>query len=370
MSRMATAWQWLRGWITTHRAELGLCFRLTVSAVLSLAVSQLLNLSFALWAVLTAVVLTQMTVGQSLKATVDYLASTLGGAVYAGAVGALIPHTNEIALLAAFAIAVAPVALIAATNPRYRAAPFTAVMVFMAPTITHAGPIASAFERLVEVAVGGVVGLIVSLLVLPARAHELAIEAASRMLVLMAQALPRLFAGFVQGLDGAAIREVQDGIGAALARLNTIAVEAKHEQITRLAATPDPGPLLRTLLRLRHDIVMIGRAAVAPLSDVLQARLGKLLERVAETAATYLRANSAALVARQDPAPLEPVEAAFNAYAGEVAALRSEGVTRDLGSDAMERLFALGFALEQLLRDLGDLARCVAEFSQSPTRAT
>src|SRR5262245_47132865 len=166
---MATPWHRLRLWITEHRVELSLCLRLTVSALLSLAVSHLLHLAFPLWAVLTAVVLTQVSVGQSLKATIDYLASTLGGALYAAAVGTLIPQTNEIYVLAALALAVAPVALIAATNPRFRVAPVAAVMVFLAPTITHVGPIESAVERLLEVAVGAIVGLVVSFLVLPAR---------------------------------------------------------------------------------------------------------------------------------------------------------------------------------------------------------
>ena len=47
----------------------------------------------------------------------------------------------------ALALAVAPPAFLAATNPRFSAAPVTAIMVFFGPTITHAGPIASAFER-------------------------------------------------------------------------------------------------------------------------------------------------------------------------------------------------------------------------------
>jgi uncharacterized membrane protein YccC len=137
-----------------------------------LAAAQLLELPLALWTVLTAVILTQISVGGTLKATLDYVAGTVGGAIYAGAIGALIPHSDEIAVLGGLAIAVGPAALLAATNPRFRAAPFTAVMVFFAPTITHTGPLASAFERVVEVAVGAVVGLIVSVLVLPARARH------------------------------------------------------------------------------------------------------------------------------------------------------------------------------------------------------
>jgi uncharacterized membrane protein YccC len=363
---MATPWHRLRVWITKHRVELSLCLRLTVSALLSLAVSHLLHLAFPLWAVLTAVVLTQVSVGQSLKATIDYLASTLGGALYAAAVGTLIPQTNEIYVLAALALAVAPVALIAATNPRFRVAPVAAVMVFMAPTITHVGPIESAVERLLEVAVGAIVGLVVSFLVLPARAHELVIETAAHLLELMAQALPQLLAGATRGLDEMAVREIHDSIGAALTRLNTTAAEAKHEQITRFGALPESGALLRTLLRLRHDLVMIGRATVVPLPEQCRARLGQLLERVGESAATYLRANSAALMARRGPAPMEEFDAALNAYGGEVAALRREGLTRDLTSEALEHLFSLGFALEQLHQHFADLGRCVTEFSQPP----
>jgi uncharacterized membrane protein YccC len=65
--------------------------------------------------VLTAVVATQMSVGESLKATMEYVIGTLGGAVYASAVAVLVPHTTTIAL----AFAVAPPALLAAVNPSF-----------------------------------------------------------------------------------------------------------------------------------------------------------------------------------------------------------------------------------------------------------
>src|SRR5213078_2474999 len=182
MSRLAADWGRLRSWSRTHGAELRLCVRSTTAALLTLAAAQLLHLPIALWAVLTAVILTQINVGRSLKATMDYLISTLGGAVYAGAIGALVPQDNQFAVFAALAMALAPAVLLAALYPRFSAAPFTAVMVFFAPTITHTGPVAAAFERVIEVAVGCVVGLLVSLFVLPARAQDLAIEAATGML--------------------------------------------------------------------------------------------------------------------------------------------------------------------------------------------
>jgi uncharacterized membrane protein YccC len=364
MTPFATAWRWLRETLLERGAELRLCLRVTIAATLSLAVSHLLNLPLALWTVLTAVILTQMSVGRSLKATMDYFVATVGGAAYAGAVGALIPHDSEVGLLASLAIAVAPAALLAATNPRFSATPFTAVMVFLAPFITHTGPIASAIERVIEVAIGGLIGLAVSLLVFPARAHDLAIEGSANLLDLIRRLLPELFAGFSHGLDEQALRHMQNSIGAAFVQLDAVAAEARHERMTRLAAEPDQGPLLRTLLRLRHDLVMIGRAALEPLPEPFRTRLGPSLARIAQTVDDYLRTSAAALLARRNPPPLDAIATTLDGFAAEMAALRREGLTRTLQLECVERIFALGFALDQMHRNLNDLARCVAESAQ------
>src|SRR5262249_6257949 len=130
MSHLATGWSRLRAWSASHDPELRLCVRGAPAAVLPLAAAQVLHLPIAVGAVLPAVILTQISVGRSLKATIDYLASTLGGAVYAGAIGALVPHDNQFAVFAGLAMALAPAVLLAALNPRFSAAPFTAVMVF------------------------------------------------------------------------------------------------------------------------------------------------------------------------------------------------------------------------------------------------
>jgi len=253
--------------------QLGLAFRVTVAAVLSLALAQFLNLPLPLWAVLTAIIVTQLSVGGSLKVTIDYLAGTLGGAVYGAVVAVLVPPANESALLLVLAIAVAPLALIAAINPSLRVAPITAVIVILLPAITHASPVVSAVDRVLEVALGGIVGFVVSFLILPANAHRLAIAAAARTLDQMAGTFGELLAGLSQGLDMASLHRIQDHIGQALAQLNTIGAEAERERAARLAAEPATGPLLRTLLRLRHDLVMIGRVTLVPLPEAFLKRL-------------------------------------------------------------------------------------------------
>jgi uncharacterized membrane protein YccC len=359
----------LRRLVRQRRTQLALSIRVTMAALVALALAQSLHLPLPLWAVLTAVIVTQMSVGRSLKATLDYLVGTLGGAVYGGAVGVLIPLSNEVALLAALALAVAPLVLIAAFNPRFSVAPITAIIVLLVPTITHTTPYVSALDRILEVALGGVTGFIVSLLVFPSNAHLLVVTAAARALDQMARALEELLAGLPQGLDVDALHRIQDGIGQALVQLNVVGAEAEHERSARLTVGPDTAPLLRTLLRLRHDLVMIGRAAVTPLPEALGVRLEAPLAHVGAAFADYLRTSGAALRARRGPQSLDAAQSALDAYAAEIAALRREGLTRSLAADAAERFFALGFALEQMHHNLMDLERCVAEWVGSSRAA-
>jgi uncharacterized membrane protein YccC len=110
------------------RPQLRLCLRVTVVALLSFVLGRALNIPLGgSWAVLTAVVVTQMSVSGSLQATIEYLIGTLGGAVYAGMIALLVQPADEISLLIALAITVGPLALLAALNTNFRMAPFTAV---------------------------------------------------------------------------------------------------------------------------------------------------------------------------------------------------------------------------------------------------
>ena len=362
MRRIARFLAGLPALLREHRVQLALSIRVTIAALVALALARLLQLPLPLWAVLTAVIVTQMSVGRSLMATFDYLVGTLGGAIYGGAIGVLIPHASEIALLAVLALAVTPLAFIAAINPRFSVAPITAIIVLLIPTMTHATPFASAFDRVIEVALGGVTGLVVSFLLLPASAHPQVVRAAARTLDEMAGALGELLAGLTQGLDVEALHRIQDGIGQALVHMNVVGADAERERSTRLlTAGPDTGPLLRTLLRLRHDLVIIGRAATTPLPEAFTSRLEAPLAQIGSAFAGYFRGSGAALRAGASPPPLDAAETALDVYAAEIAALRSEGLTRSLPGDEAERFFALGFALEQMHSNFKDLERCVAE---------
>ncbi len=358
----------LSGLLRSRKAQLALAFRVTLAAALAYAIATALHLMLPLWAVLTSLIVTQMSVGRSLKATRDYMFGTVGGAVYGGAIAVLFPHSGEAGLLALLVLAVAPLAFIAAINPSLNAATVTAVIVLLVPTISHADPLGSAIDRVMEVTVGALTGLLVSFFVLPSRAHHQIRISAARTLELIAAAFCELLAGLTRGLDNDALHRIQDGIGKALVELNALGAEAERERAAHLSTGPDTGPLLRTTMRLRHDLVMIGRASVAPLPSDLQARLAGPLAQINETFGAYLRSIAAALRARAACPASSPIDVALQAYAAERATVRSEGLTRGLPDDVVERFFAMGFVLEQMRQNLKDLERCVTEWSETPHR--
>lgn len=357
-------WTRLRETVGTYRPQLRFSMRMTSAGLLALIVAQSLALPLhGLWVVLTAVVVTQMSVGGSLRATVEYIIGTLGGAIYAGIIGVLAPQSTPIAQIGILAVTIAPLAFAAAMNPNFRVAPFSAVLVLLLSDQLGEGPIESAFTRFLEVALGGAIAVAVSLLVFSQRAHNLGLEAAAQILRRMAEVFPKLLALFTQSSDSDEMRRLQDELGRSVMGFQDLATEAKRERLVALVPEPDPAPLSRTLLRLRHDFVMIGRAAT-PFPDAIAQRLAPLLDRLGRDVGEFLDGSAAALVVRHDPPSLHPVELGLDAYDAEVNALRTEGLTRALSMDEVEQFFALGFVLDQLHRNLADLARCAQEWER------
>jgi hypothetical protein len=364
MRRMMAFAKRMLGSLRGRKTQLALAVRLAVAAVAAYAIARALHLMLPLWAVLTSLIVTQMSVGRSLKATRDYMLGTIGGAAYGGAIAMLIPHSGEGGLLALLVLAVAPMAFVGAINPSLSAATVTAVIVLLVPAMNHANPLDSTIDRLLEVTVGAVTGLVVSFLVLPSRAVSQIRINAAQLLELLAAAFAELLAGLTRGLDNDALHRIQDGIGTAMASLHATGLEAERERAAHLSSGPDTGPLLRTIQRLRHDVVMIGRASVVPLPANVQARLVRPLSDVSKAIVDNMRAVAVSLRSGSGAVDIQPVDAALQAYAAEVAALRSEGLIRGVPVDVAERFFALGFSLEQMRQNLNDLDRCRADWCE------
>ena len=336
--------------------------RMTASALVVLALVQVVQVPLhGLWAVLTAVVVTQASAGGSIRASLEYLLGTLLGALYATAVALVIPHATLPMMSLALAVAIIPLAYAAASTSIFRVAPFTAVIVLLLGNAFGQGPIPAAATRFFEVALGGTVAVVVSLLVLPERAHRRTRQIAAAALEQFAAALPILLHGLDEQLDPQRLRDVQDRLGAAVASIDAAVAEVRHENAFSLGAKVDAGPLSRTILRLRHDLVMVGRAAAAPLPPAVGSRLAPRVDAFGAEVSGYLVACAGALRGRLAPSSPAEGDTSIDGFNREVAAMRERGETRELSTSQLEQLFGLGFAFEEIRQNLADLRRAVSD---------
>jgi uncharacterized membrane protein YccC len=161
----------MKTWLETHRGELQFGLRMTLAALLSYALGEALGLAQSYWAVLSAVIVIQGSVGGSVKAGVNRLIGTVGGAFWGAIVAIIVPHRDPVALALALMAATAPLAVLTAYKPDYRIAPITAIIVLMGTVFLHAEPLSSAVERVFEIGLGSAIAVAVAVFILPARAH-------------------------------------------------------------------------------------------------------------------------------------------------------------------------------------------------------
>jgi len=359
------------GWIEravermgARSAEGKLALRVTIAAALAYAVTRIFDLPQGYWAVITAVVVVQASVGGSLKAAVERFSGTLAGAVYGGLVAAVMPHGSDLSLGLAIVAAVFPLALLAAVRLAFRVAPITSLIMLLPPTGQAIGPLASALDRVMEITLGNVVGVAVSLLVLPARAHTLMTEAAAKAVSLNAGLLSAFIEELTAGPKGrTALQTLHPQIRSALKKAEAAAEEAARERRSHLTEAPDPEPLIRTLYRVRHDLVMIGRAASNPLPAPVLDRLKPTLTALHEATRDLLLDLAEALRHRKPPPGDAAFRAALDVFTREAEALRSDALVRDLPAHSFGQVFALSFAFEQFRKNLTDLLARTEEFA-------
>ncbi len=349
-------------WLAQHRPEAGLTLRMSAAGLITFAVAHLFGLTQIYWAVLTAVIVTQASIGGSLKAMIDRLIGTIGGAGWGVVVTLALPHQSMLSTGLALAVALVPLAAVVAFRPGYRIAPVTAVIVLLAYT-NQTGIVEAALDRVFEIGLGSVVALGVALVVAPARAQDLLCAAGRDALAVMADQIEMLLGSGAGPPDLAAVQGLHDRIRAAIERAAAAADEVDRERRSYITDAPDPDPLVRTLRRLSHDLVIIARALTAPLPESVAARLAQPIAAIAAALSAALTGIGTALASRSAPPDLTAVAQALTSFEAELAVLRRDGVTRALPEEAVQRLFGLAFGFEQICRNLGELAGRVGDLA-------
>jgi uncharacterized membrane protein YccC len=309
-------------------AALRHAIRITVAAVLASELTWLLRLPQGYWAVITTLIVVQASIGGTLGASVDRVVATMAGAC-AGAIAAVLQSVLQLPQALMLILACAPMAMLAYQRPSFRLAPVTAAMILMMGG-SEESALRAAFDRVLEIALGCVIGILTAQFIFPSRARPLILESTASLL----EAYGKLAHANLTGLTEAETEPLREQSRQSLLRIVAVSAEENRERAVHLTDAPDTAPLIRTLRRLRSDVAILGRVmAVSGAHESEHLELGHLLKAHFDQLATFMRGNGPA-----------PDLAALDANIGE-----------------QPETGTLHFALVTLRRDLADLDERLSE---------
>jgi hypothetical protein len=315
---------------------------------------------------MTAILVTQANVGASLGLAAERFFGSLLGVVVGGAVAVALADARELKF-AGLAVTVLALGFFSARRPSLRIACVTAAIVVLGdPSLGP--PIASAENRMIEVAVGTVVAILTSLIVFPSRAGpSFAAQVTRTFKPLFEVARDALSAAMGQPLDIESMGAQGTRIRADFAEGDRLAHETRLEVAGYIGDSPDPEAILRALRRLWHTEIMLMRAVAQPLPAQAVTILGPSIEAL-RAAIDDVAKHLCTPTTTYTPPNLAEVESALAAIEHQMEEMRARGETRDLSMDDIIRLMAFDFALGQLrlnLRDIAERAPELAAFAGS-----
>ena len=331
--------------------------RVTIGCLIALTAYFVFKLPQGYWAVFTVLIVTQGSIGSTLTASLDRMKGTLLGAAIGGLAVWLRPHT-PLGLGVALGLSVAITALAAAIRPTLKVAPITAVIMLVSPAV-GVNPMEASVLRVLEIALGGVIGVLTTVFVFPARSTAFVVERAKGALD-MAAAIADHYGDDMASNDMRPDRYVEHTrLRAQLASVDAAMVDAARERSSRLSDHRIAEALPRTLWRVRSDIISVGRA-LGPLPAAVQALIAPGASAMLRAQGAFMRECGLALSSNRVVDRTGRSET-LQEFEGRVNALRESRLTQDLNFDSVGHVFALAFSLESLHRNLGDLADRIDE---------
>jgi hypothetical protein len=335
----------------TPTPELRRFARTLVSCLLSYYAAKLATLPELYWAVITTlIVVTQPSLNQALNTGRDQIiGAVIGGVVGVAGLFAILHGTQP---LIVFAIAVVPLAALAAWRPTLRLACVTLVIVVLVPASGLGSPFERPIDRVLEILIGAGAALLVAFL-MPNRAINAAHNRASEIVLALGE------------LITLTLRKPEDANEAErLHRRSAAAEQALDEAITEAGREHIIVPVKRTrgdvvdkvapmLTRLHRDALFLGQAFTG--DPQLAGRLGAANRDALSVTADAFTEAAIALAATLD-ADQSHQDEKVRLARGSFELLRS--ASND-ACESMEKYTVLAFVLNLLVQDFGDLIATV-----------
>ncbi|BBC80117.1 FUSC family protein [Acetobacter orientalis] len=239
--------------------------RLLVSVALAGLVAWLTNLQEPAWALITAVIVTQSSITETMSSGRYQLVGTL-----IGAAASTVPITLMLLhwpLWLSFAVAFVPLSVLASWRPNTRMAVVTLMIATLFPT--QDDPYLRPVERVLSILFGVGVSMLVSYVVLHEQARRDAFRNAAQTVRKIVEILEH---GLKQDLDWPALQDLSDDCTTSLRKVQSAVEEARRERWKPLEQRdPMLAALPKTLRQLQMDSVVVARALMRPPKGVAAA---------------------------------------------------------------------------------------------------
>ncbi|WP_218149667.1 FUSC family protein [Sphingomonas rubra] len=333
--------------------------RIAIACAVAFAAYKLLGLKQGYWAVFTVLIVMQGSIGGTLGAALDRLLGTLVGASL-GAVGAWAHDGGIIATGGALVIVASIGGYVAVLRPQLKVAPVTASIMML--TMPANSPIATfVIDRVAEIMLGGLIGVAAMALILPARSGALFTDRAADVLDTM-DALVGDMANAIRSGTTLALGTTLVALRPALVGVEQALKDADREHAARLWRHAIPPAVPRTLWRMRSDVVLVARALNPSFSDPVRASLGEPAAALLLRLRDEIIACAVALRAKRRVERVD-VAGARQVFSTALTEFRVSPAGNALDLDTAGHVFGLSFALDELSRDLRDLADRIDEIN-------
>ncbi|WBQ17597.1 FUSC family protein [Sphingobium yanoikuyae] len=326
--------------------------RVMVACLITYGIVQYLELQQGAWAIFTLLIVMQGSAGATAGAAIDRLIATIAGAVLGGLVVLAMPHTP---LTTGFSLVLVAGVLTfgAVRQPRMRGAALTAAIVLL--TRAPDFPVgAFVLDRIIEITLGGVVGVLASRFVLPVRSRNRMIEQFRAVLDAMADLLDAQ-GNAVESGKPISMAEGNIALRKSLMAAEAIFVDAQREKKLGLVRDNVSNAVPRTLWRLRNSISQMGGLLEHPFPQLVRQAVGKAAAEMLHSQARCARVCAVAMADNRTIA-LDDEAAAAEAFETAFVTLQQSNAARTLPFDTVGRVFSLAFTLRKMRQDFQDLA--------------
>ncbi|MDE1916528.1 MAG: FUSC family protein [Sphingomonadales bacterium] len=344
-----------RLWTVRTRTAAAQALRVMIGCAVTYALFRLIGLKQGQWAIFTVLIVMQGSVGATAGAAVDRLVATVAGALLGGAVLLAIPH-QPLAMGIGLVFAVGVTAFAAVRQPRLRGGGVTVAIVLL----THSPEIpvgTFVLERILEITLGGVIGVLASRLVLPSQSGNVMVERFRQVMQVMADMLDQQANALETGKVAFSV-DASIALRKSLVAAEALLVDARRERTMLLARHEVSEAIPRTLWRIRNGVVHIGRLLDTPLPCGLVTLVGAPATAMMREQSQAVHACMQALGKGRAP---QIHHASADAFEADFAKLEHAHVIRDIPFEDMGRLFGLAFALRKMRQDIDDLAERITE---------